>query len=322
MAGVRVAHLVQRPRAIVRAILVYNPSAGGAGGKGAPDRAELVSGIEHLGWSVTVVGKADLERTMAAPTDVVLVAGGDGTVGKVAKRLAGTGIPMAVLPTGTANNVARTLGIGLEPRAALEALPRAVIREVDLGVVLHRGETERFLEGFGTGVFAYVMAERATKKHKKLRRAFRLLARELASFAPHHTRLRIDGRDASGEYLLVAVMNVRSFGPALALAPDARFDDGVLDVVLVHPEQRASLVRHLERAALEGDLALPQFEVHRAKQVVLSDTGGWAHVDDGARTLLGEVEIRVEPRAVRFLTPAPPIVELDSTARGARVASA
>lgn len=263
----------------------------------------MVADIEAFGWKVKAVAKSAMDEALRHPGDAVLVAGGDGTVGKVAKRLAGRGIPMAVIPTGTANNVARTLGIGVEARTAIDDLQRAVVRPIDLGVVHRDGEEERFLEGFGIGLFAWVIAERATRKHKKLRRALALLAEELANYAPRRARIEIDGRDASGEYLLASVMNLRSLGPALGLAPEAQPDDGLLDVVLVRPEHRDSLLAHLRRAAVDGDLALPRFEVHKAEHVRMSGQGKWAHVDDCPREFPGDVEVRVDARAVNFFVP-------------------
>jgi diacylglycerol kinase (ATP) len=293
----------------MRATLIHNTKAGDGR---EPESMKIAGALEKLGWSVTSFDRRELEQAYAnaKPGDVVIVAGGDGTVGKVAKRFAKTGVPIAVVPTGTANNIARTLGVGVEPRFAIESLERAVPRDVDLGVVT-QGEKreERFIEGFGMGVFAYVMGERATKKkHKKLRRALALLAEELEFYEPHRAEIDVDGRDVSGDYVLVAVLNLLSLGPALRLAPQASFDDGELDVVLVRPEHRASFVAHLRRAAVEGDIALPTFEIHRARKVRIGGYGKWAHIDDCSREIEGEVEIRVEPGAVRFLVP-PPMAE-------------
>lgn len=285
----------------VRATLIHNSKAGD---RRLPDCDELVRAIEGLGWEVRALDKGELDKAVAKPGDVVVVAGGDGTVGKVAKAFAGTGVPVAVIPTGTANNVARTLGIGVEPRTAIQSLPRSVVSDVDLGVVANgKNAEERFIEGFGVGALAYVIAERATRKHKKLRRAFSLLAEELESYQPHHARIEVDGRDVSGDCLLASVLNLMSLGPALRLAPGSLFDDGELDLVLVRPDHKASLIAHLRRAALDGDMVLPAFETHRARHVTIRDHGKWAHVDDCARPVAGILEVRVEPAAVRFLVP-------------------
>jgi diacylglycerol kinase family enzyme len=264
----------------------------------------MVEALAAIGWKAKTIGKHDIDEGLRQPGDVVVVAGGDGTVGKVAKRLAGTGVPMAVIPTGTANNVARTLGVGVDARAAILGLRRAVERDVDLGVVTCGAPAgARFVEGFGVGIFAWVMAERATKKHKKLRRALDLIATELEDYEPSRTRIEADGRDHSGTYLMVAVMNLRSLGPALAFAPEALFDDGKLDLVLVHPEERESLRAHLRRAANEGDITLPRFEVRRVERVRLGGYGGWAHLDDVSHAFDGDVEVQVDPGAVRCLIP-------------------
>ena len=287
----------------MRALLVHNADAGDGP---SPGRAEMVEALGRFGWSVTALDARDLGAMPGAPADVVVAAGGDGTVSRVARRLAGTGIPIGVIPTGTANNVARTLGIHLDPRSAVEALGRSSPRDVDLGVALTGyGKRDWFLEGFGVGVFAQVMAEQATDEHKRMDRASRLLARELAGYAPLRTRIEVDGRDASGDYLLVSALNLRSVGPALQLAPDARSDDGMLDLVLVRPDDRELVIAHLLEATPGQYVTLPPLEHHRARHLRIGDYGRWAHVDDRSRELEGDVEIRVAPRAVRFLLPAP-----------------
>ncbi len=284
----------------MRVTLIHNPKAGNSR---IPSCEELVDAVSAHGWRVTPVDKKDLEKAVDDPGDAVVVAGGDGTVGKVSKRFAGTGVPIGVIPTGTANNVSRTLGIGVDVWAAIELLPTCVARDADLGVVAIGKKKECFLEGFGVGVFAYFMAECATKKDKKLRRALAMLAKVLASYKPHKMELELDGRDMTGDYVLAAVMNLRSLGPALALAPGALFDDGELEVALIRPEQASSLVTHLKRASLEGDIALPAIEVHRAKHVRIGNAGPWAHVDDCSREIAEVVDVKVMAQATKFLLP-------------------
>ncbi len=283
----------------MRATLVYNPKSGEAASED-----ELLEQLEGIGWQVDrCLAKKELDDCVCHGADVVVVAGGDGTISKVAKRLAGTSIPLAIVPMGTANNVARSLGLGVEPTTAVRALRRATGRPIDLGVVRNRRRRDYFLEGFGVGVFAYVMGEKAGKSDKKLRKALALIADELDEYEARHFELEVDGVDHSGKYVLAAVMNARSFGPALALAPDAKCDDGELDVVLVRPEARAALVTHLRRAAQEGDIALPTFETIRAERVRLRADGRWAHIDDVARQLEGDVIVEVAAGALQVLAP-------------------
>ncbi len=288
----------------MRATLVYNPRSGSAASGSAASEEELVEQLEGIGWSVErCLPKKRLDDCICHGADVVVVAGGDGTIGKVARRVAGTDVPIAIVPMGTANNVARSLGIGVEPTTAVQALRRADVRRIDLGVVRSQRRKEYFVEGFGVGVFAYVVAERAGKSDKKLRKALGLIAEELDDYEPRHYEIEVDGQDHSGKFVLAAVMNVRSVGPALTLAPEAKCDDGELDVVLVRPEAKKALVAHLRRAAEEGDVALPAFETTRGKLVRVRADGRWAHVDDAARQLQGDTFVEVVPGAVKVLAP-------------------
>ncbi len=282
----------------VRITLVHNPTAGDSR---FPGRLQIVAALAAFGWRVEAVDENDLDRGLASPGDAVVIAGGDGTVGQVARRLAGTGVSMGIIPTGTANNVARTLGIGVEPQRAIECLPHAVGRDIDLGFFSAEGIGGRFLEGLGVGLLARAMAEGPHPPRKTLGHALDVLARELESFEPTPSRIRIDGRELSGNFLVASVMNLRSLGPAIGLAPDARFDDGELDVVLVRPEQRGGLLAHL-RGEIDPE-RLPRFEVHRAKRVRLEGPHTWVHVDDRTTRLEGAAEIWVEPSAARFLIP-------------------
>lgn len=286
----------------MRGTLVFNEKSGGA-----ISQEQVASGLRAIGWKVRrVVTKDQLDDdSLCHATDVVIVAGGDGTIAKVAKRLAGTHVPMAIVPMGTANNVARSLGLGIDPTTAVQGLANVVTRNVDLGLVRTGASTFYFLEGFGIGVFADVVAEKATKKTKALRRGLGLIASELETYRPPPCELEVEGRDMSGPYLLAAVMNARSLGPALELAPDAKCDDGQLDVVLIRPESRQALVTHLKRAASEAHIVLPAFDTSRATHVRLRADERWVHIDDRPLALTGPVTIDVAVGAVRLLAPSP-----------------
>ncbi len=284
----------------MRGTLVFNEKSGGAT---SPEH--LVEELAGVGWKVgRIVSKDQLDDCLCHGTDVVIVAGGDGTISRVAKRLAGTHIPMAVVPMGTANNIARSLGIGVDPTVAIGGLEHALEKSVDLGVIRTPTSTHHFLEGIGIGVFADVIAEKATKKSKNIKRGLELLASELETYAPQHFELEIEGQDRSGAYLLAAVMNTRSLGPALELAPDAKCDDGELDVVIVHPEARQALITHLKRAAEEADIVLPTFETIRASHVRMRADERWVHIDDHPHELAGAATIDVVVGAVRLLAPS------------------
>jgi diacylglycerol kinase family enzyme len=281
----------------VRALLIHNPRAGAGDLSGD----ELVDTLESLGWKVRYSGPDLDDDVLRSRSDVVVAAGGDGTVGKLAKRLARTGVPIAVVPMGTANNIAAALGVDGDPRAALRALEGLVEADADLGRAAAGSDEHAFVEGFGIGVFASILARKAVEKHARLPQALATFADELAAFPVRPASIRIDGRDASGDYVMAAVMNTHRLGPALRVAPGARLDDGELDVVLVGPECRGALVEALRAAPPTGDVDLPPLDVRRAERVDLR--AGEAHVDDRAHHLDADVAIRVDRKAARFLVP-------------------
>jgi diacylglycerol kinase family enzyme len=289
----------------MRAALLHNLKSGAAL---APE--EIMDALEAVGWRVkTCVQKSELDECVASKPDVVVAAGGDGTIARVARRLAGTGLPMAIVPMGTANNIARSLGIGVDPSIAIAGLARAAERQIDLGAVEFGGAgPELFVESFGLGLFADVIGDRLrdTGKTKKLRKALTLVADELETYEPRRFEITGDGRNLSGAYLLVAVMNMRSFGPALGLAPSSRVDDGRLDLVLVRPESREALIAHLRHAANDGDIALPAVETTLVEQAHIRARGKWAHIDDRPHEVRDEpARIRVRPETVLILQPTP-----------------
>jgi diacylglycerol kinase family enzyme len=289
----------------MRVSLVFNEKAGTAASHDA-----VMAGLAEIGWHVgEVISPKEIDTIPRKGANAVVAAGGDGTIAKVAKHLAGTERPIAIIPMGTANNVARSLGLGVDPIAAVRGLANPVERWIDLGIAHAGSEEELFIEGFGIGVFADIMAERASRKDKKLRKALRMIADELEAYEPQRFEVIVGGRDVSGPYVLAAVMNGRSLGPALMLAPEAMPDDGELDVVLVGPRAKDGLVAHLRRALEDGDIVLPAFETMRATEVRIRADGQWAHVDDASKTLDGHVALKVLAGAVRLLAPSPAPVE-------------
>jgi diacylglycerol kinase family enzyme len=288
----------------MRATLVHNPAAGSAEPAGAVEG--LLRGI---GWQVVRrTGAAELDAAACRDVDVVVVAGGDGTVGRVARYTAGSDTPIAIVPMGTANNVARSLGVGLDVARAISGLATPETRRVDLGRFQGAGADgeQIFLEGLGLGVFAHFIGrqrQRPDEPTEKLRSAIHHVADALETYRATRCEIELDGRDRSGRYLLVAAMNMQALGPGLLLAPRARWDDGALDVVLVGPEYRHELAHLLRRGAEDECVELTELEAVRARQVRVRGRGLWSHADNHTQRLHGEITLDVRRGALRMLLP-------------------
>jgi diacylglycerol kinase family enzyme len=289
----------------VRITLVHNP---GAGDDRAPDGQTLVDLITRTGHEVSYQSARDpdWENALNAPADLVVAAGGDGTVGRVARRMIGRGVPMAAISLGTANNIARSLGVAsrsIEEQAA--GWSRGQPCAIDAGEARGAWGRRVFIEGLGLGLFASLMSEGD-------RLSVPIAVRTLREYLEHQRARRItaslDGVDISGEYLLFQVMNMQFIGPNLYLAPDGRPDDGRLDVVLIRRTERELLGAYL--AAWEGGtLTPPRLPTVAGRSLVIGSGRHTVHLDDRLAPLdhsdgdpvQSQIEVDVLPGALLFL---------------------
>jgi diacylglycerol kinase family enzyme len=299
----------------VRVTLIHNPGAGKQAmtAKGlrkmlaAHDHKVRYQSAKEKGW----------KNALKKPADLVVIAGGDGTVGRVTRRMVGRGVPVALLPSGTANNVARSLGLVERP---FEELVRgwdgARRVKLDVGVASGPWGERYFIEGVGAGLFAGLLANPAGEKVKKGKRPVETGLQRLQKLAarqePFEIEAKLDGKDISGRYLMLEALNLRYVGPNLHLAHDSRPSDGELDVVLVTEAERKRLVYYLEHWQDNRDrlAVLPSM---RGRRLQLQWTGFELHIDDKLKPkddarpaeMVGPVDVRLEGETVEFLVPAP-----------------
>jgi len=218
------------------------------------------------------------------PVDLVIAAGGDGTVHKTAWQLMGSGIPLAILPLGTANNLARTLGFTESVDEILQSLHCGKGQPFDVGVARRSSRSEYFLEAAGGGLFAdYFPAamaneQKGTSPEEELTAHLSLLRKLSLDYPARKWRISIDGEDISGRYILWGVMNIRSAGPALHLAPKAKTDDGGLDFVAVREDEREIFIKHVD-AHLAGRKARVPLTSHKFRELVITSPRGALHLD-------------------------------------------
>src|SRR5690606_12427062 len=197
----------------------------------------------NLLWLETTVddpGYAMTRKALAENADLVIAAGGDGTVRAVSSELAGTGVPLGVVPVGTGNLLARNLGIPLVTATAIRvALGGGGVR-IDVVRVFGDGlPTERFVVMAGLGLDAAVVGEATANLKARLGWPAYLvsLARNL-SFPAVRVDISVDGRRPVRHLArMVVVGNVGTLHAGLPLLPDAKPDDGRLDVVVVAPRR-------------------------------------------------------------------------------------
>lgn len=302
-------------------LLLHKPDAG----TGEHTRADLVALFEACGHEVTYssLDNDDWPALLDTPAEAVAVAGGDGTMAQVAERLLGRGLPLAILPVGTANNIALKLGLSRPLKDIVAGLEDAERRPFDVGNARGPWGVRRFVEGVGIGVFARVIAfakaesgglvPEPEKRGAELNRDLRLLRAFLHDHPPDPCTLRLDGNKKTGEYLLFEAMNTGYIGPHVPLAPDADPGDGMLDVVVAGEAERKPLEGYLTARLEGGDVAPFLLSVTQASSVRLSVHGVRVHIDGEvwpdeedpppAHSTAFEVEIDLEPGALTVLVP-------------------
>ncbi|WP_307825727.1 diacylglycerol/lipid kinase family protein [Sinosporangium siamense] len=291
---------------------MVNPAA--RGGRTRRHLGRVIGRLRRGGREVTVIvgtSAADtLARAHAAAVGepAALVAyGGDGLVHLAVQAVAGTEVPLGIIPAGTGNDFASALGLpvprwtetdGRSLLAAAGVVAAGRTRTVDAATI---GPGEWF-----AGVAACGFDSRVNERANTLTwppgaaRYVRGLVRELRSFTPIPFALTLDGERVEQEAVLVAVANTRSYGAGMRISPHARPDDGLLDVVTVGAVSRGELLRTFPRVYRGTHLDHPAVTVVRVREVTVEAPGVIAYAD-GERIGPAPVTCTVVPGALKVL---------------------
>jgi len=300
--------------------LIHNPGAGDQDEDGVSLRKLLRDAGHEVRYQSA---KQDgWKRALKKPADLIVIAGGDGTVGRVVRRVADRGIPLALLPSGTANNIARSLEQVERPFEELvRGWEKARRVKLDVGVAKGPWGERNFIEGVGFGLFAGLLASTETERKTdrksksgssadKVESALRRLKEDAERFEAVEVSARLDGKDLSGHYLMLEALNLCCVGPNMRLAIDSVPGDGEFEVVLVTEDERERLVHYLE-SWQDNRERLAVLPSHRGKRLQIEWTGFPLHIDDklypkkdpAPSEIAGPVEARLEGAAVEFLMP-------------------
>lgn len=228
-----------------RVTLLHNPTAG----DGRASGAELKEALEAAGYRVAYADmkSEDWAALLHRPADLVAVAGGDGTLGRVLPRLSPDGAPFTIIPLGTANNLATALGVAGTPSAVAAGLPDARARPFDLGRIEGPWPAGCFIEAVGFGALAASLAAGGAGKAgaNKIEAGRQALAHILADTAAWEGELQVDGEAHRGRWLIVEILNLGRTGPRLPLIQSTETGDGQLDAFLLAESERTSMLEWL-----------------------------------------------------------------------------
>ena len=268
---------------------------------------------EHFGGDADVTyqfsrdvadGRRKAERAVRDGVDAVLVAGGDGMVNSIGAELVGTATALGVIPTGSGNGFARHFGIPLDLSGAIRALARAKRRPIDVGTANGRpffvtcslawdAAIARRFESFPfRGIAPYVFAAAA----------------ELITYEDQPIHVALDGGPAQvfSNPILFTVANLTQYGGGAQIAPKARPDDGLMELVVALRPDLPLLLINIARL-FNGTLDQPpQVTTRRFRQMDLHRLRATPIQLDGELVEAGrEVFIRLLPKALSVLVPPP-----------------
>lgn len=232
----------------MRAIVFHNPSAGTQ----SHDREDIEAALKLAEVELTYVStkKNGLKDALKKKADFFVAAGGDGTIGKILRKMPDRSIPLGIVPLGSANNIARSLGIAGTPHELAECWRLGHTRPFDLGLAKCGKGEELFLEAFGVGALAQLIKTREGHPEADgaadLREGREALKKILENAEPLDIEILVDDRKLDAEVLAVEVMNTAYTGPGLPLAPEADPSDGLLDVVCFDAGRRDALIEWLD----------------------------------------------------------------------------
>ena len=247
------------------------------------------------------------ENTLEIVPDLVAIAGGDGAVGKVLRRLAGSSVPATLLPLGTANNIAASLGLSADLDELVGSWTSGQLRRYDLGTITGPDGEGLFVEAVGGGLFADAIAraeDSASGTEDKVELGLRILRGVVADAEPRPWQLRLDAIDESHDLLAVEAMVIGRTGPGIPLAPTADVGDAMLDVVFVGEPERKQLATYVDGRLANASPSPPQLPIRRAKDVELVPPEGTRlRVDDEPLASSGPVRVSTGTHSVEILMP-------------------
>jgi diacylglycerol kinase family enzyme len=288
-----------------RATLIHNEKAGDK----HHDRAALVQLLERAGYSVSyfVAKQCDLAEVLGQPAEIIVSAGGDGMVARIVAHARSDGPPIAILPLGTANNIANSLGIEGPLDDLVAGWKDAKSRPYYPLSASGPWGVRRLIEGIGFGAFEQAISE--LPRRLRVKRARELIGGIVVDAPPENLEISIDGESIAGRFAVLEITAIPLVGPRLPLAPEADPSDRNLEICFVGDSaaERQGFARWLEDP--EGVDAVPA-SLRSAQRVMVA--GQFRRIRLDSKIWEGEpdprtanswpvIGIATEPQPLHFL---------------------
>lgn len=284
-----------------KAKILHNPNAG----KQEHDRKKLTSLLKSRGFDCGYSSTKELDwQKLKNDIDFIVIAGGDGTVRKVAVEVIdkkNKKLPILLLPLGTANNIARSLGIEGNIDDIIRNLDNRKLKKFDVGRITGRKKEMLFLESFGFGIFPQLMKrmkdvpEREdASPEENIKTALGELHNIVLNYPAQPYTIIIDDTPFTDHYILIEVMNISSIGPNLNLSPHADPGDGEFELIMIPESQREELAAYVKNK-IDGVETKFLPVIIKGKQISITTPPGYLHIDDELKKLKKGKNLSIRP---------------------------
>ena len=287
-----------------KALYIINPASGIGRQKDLPKLIRQKTDESRLDIDIVFSEKPghaySLSREAAGKYDVVVAVGGDGTVNEVGRGLIHSSSALGILPTGSGNGLARYLEMPFKVTKALEVINEGTIKSIDV-IKLNDFYS---LNVAGVGFDAYISHRFAGKKKRGPLAYMQLISREFTKYKSDNYTLEIDGQKLDIDAFLISFANSSQYGNNFHIAPQARIDDGLIDVCLIKdfPKYTAPA---LLISLVDQSIDKSKYDrIVKAKKVTISHASPLlGHVDGEPVNLGKEANIEIMPLALKVIIP-------------------
>jgi YegS/Rv2252/BmrU family lipid kinase len=240
------------------------------------------------------------EEAIRDRTDLVMVIGGDGTINEVASSLVSSDVPMAIVPAGSGNGFARSLNIPTGIERACKLITEGRVTAIDVGKVNERF----FFLVLGVGFDAAVGKSFNSFHMRGPLAYFYLGAREYFRFKPDKIKVSFDSESMHIHPFLICVANGQQYGNNAVIAPEAKLNDGLLDICIVHRLTIPGLFSAVPKLFRGNFQRYSQAEFHRANEIVIEREAD-EYVNLDGETVLEDARISISllPKSLKVVTP-------------------
>lgn len=240
------------------------------------------------------------KEAVTSGVDVVVAIGGDGTVNEIGQALVGSSTALGIIPTGSGNGLARHLKIPFQFKKAIEVINHCKIRKIDTATI----NDQVFLSIAGVGYDAFVAKKFADAPKRGFFTYFRIVSNEYSQYRPRKYILEVDGRIIKRRALSITFANSNQFGNNTSIDPNAKLDDGLIDVCVVRRVPLWLVPLYVPALFFKTFHKTQYMEIIRAKKAVVTRKKGKTIHLDGDPSQTGKVlEMKVNPLSLNIIVP-------------------